>query len=86
MEAEIWLDVEKADPNDLPLIAERFKQWFNEGAEARYGKPRYEYLAELDKPFHYQVDFGQADFTRAIQTLHGRLHRYGVKVFVHFLH
>ena len=63
MEIEIWLDVEEADPNDIPEIEKRFNEWYKAGAEARYGHPRYEYLAVLDKPFRYQVDLGLADFT-----------------------
>jgi len=86
MEIEIWLDVEEADPKDIPEIEKRFNEWYKAGSEARYGHPHYEYLAVLDKPFRYQVDLGLADFTRAIQQLHGKLYRFGVKVFVHFMH
>ena len=86
MEAEIWLDVDEADPKDIPEIEKRFNEWYKTGSEARYGKACYEYLTVLDKPFRYQVDFGQADFTKAIQQLHGKLYRFGVKVFVHFMH
>ncbi|MFZ5775938.1 MAG: hypothetical protein ACOY3Z_10690 [Thermodesulfobacteriota bacterium] len=86
MEAEIWLDVEEADPGNLPEIEKRFMEWYRAGEEARYNKPCFEFLAVLEKPHRYQVDFGQSDFTRAIQDLHARLHRFGVKVFIHFLH
>lgn len=86
MEAEIWLDVEETEPKDLPEVEKRFKVWYDAGAEVRYDKPCFDYLAVLDKPFRYQVNFGQADFTKAIQELHARLYRYGVKVFVHFMH
>ena len=86
MEAEIWLDVEEADPKDLPEIEKRFQDWYKSGSEARYNKPCFDFLSVLDKPFRYQVDFGQADFTKAIQELHGKLYRFGVKVFVHFMH
>jgi hypothetical protein len=86
MEAEIWLDVEGADPGDLAEIERRFQEWYRSGAEARYSKPCFAFLTVLPKPFRYQVDFGQADFSRAIQELHGRLYRFGVKIFVHFLH
>lgn len=86
MEAEIWLDVAEADPNDLPEIEKRFKDWYTVGAEARYNKPCFSFLAVLDKPYRYQVDFGQADLVRAIQELHSKLYRFGVKIFVHFMH
>ncbi len=86
MEAEIWLDVEEADPQSLAEIEKRFHDWYKSGAEARYNKPCFGFMAVLDKPFRYQVDFGQADMTKAIQELHGKLYRYGVKVFLHFLH
>ncbi|MDG4475343.1 hypothetical protein [Thiovibrio frasassiensis] len=86
MEAEIWLDVEEADPKDLPEVEKRFKDWYAAGAEARYNKPCFAFLTVLDKPFRYQVDFGQADLALSIQGLHGKLFRFGVKVFVHFMH
>lgn len=86
MEAEILLDVEEVKDDDLVEVERRFQQWYAEGSEARYGRPRFEYLQELDKPHRYLVNFGQADPTRALQQLHGKLFRYGVKVFVHFLH
>ncbi|ADH86596.1 hypothetical protein [Desulfurivibrio alkaliphilus] len=86
MEVEILLDVDEVKPEDLPQVEQRFRKWYDEGSEARYGRHRFEYLQELDKPFRYQVDFGQADPTRALQHLHGKLFPYGVKVFVHFLH
>lgn len=86
MEIEILLDVDDADPKELPEIEKRFKAWYKAGSEARYGKPCYEYLAVLEKPYRYQVDLGQADFTRALQELHGKLYRFGVKVFIHFMH
>ncbi|MGV1100447.1 hypothetical protein ACUUL3_13690 [Thiovibrio sp. JS02] len=86
MEAEIWLDVEEADPKDLPEIEKRFHDWYRAGSEARYNKPCLGFLSVLDKPFRYQVDFGQADFSKAIQELHGKLYRFGVKIFVHFMH
>ncbi len=84
MDLEILLDVEGADPKDLPEIERRFFDWYKTGAEARYNKHSYQYLSTLDKPFRYQVDVGQADAIKALQTLHGKLYRFGVKVFVHF--
>ena len=86
MEAEIWLDVEEADPKNLPEVEKRFKEWYAAGAEASYNKPCFTFLTQLDKPYRYQVDFGQADLTKSIQALHGKLYRFGVKVFVHLMH
>ena len=86
MEAEIWLDVAEADPSDLPEIEKRFQDRYAAGAEVRYDKPCFSFLSVLDKPYRYQVDFGQADFIQAIRGLHGKLYRFGVKVFVHFRH
>lgn len=86
MEAEILLDVDEVKAEDLPQVEQRFRQWYQEGSEARYGRHNFEHLQVLDKPYRFQVDFGQADPTRALQQLHGKLYRYGVKVFVHFLH
>lgn len=86
MEAEIWLDVEETDPKDLPEVEKRFRDWYTAGAEARYNKQCFGFLAVLDKPFRYQINFGQADLIQAIQSLHGKLYRFGVKIFVHFMH
>lgn len=86
MEIEIMLDVDEADPKDLPEIEKRFQAWFRAGAEARYGRPCYEYLAAMDKPYRYQVDLGQADFVKALQDLHGKLYRFRVKTFIHFIY
>ncbi len=86
MEVEILLDVEEVKPEDLPEVEKRFRQWYAEGSEARYGRPRFEHLVALEKPFRFQVNLGQTDPTRALQQLHGKLFRYGAKVFVNFLH
>lgn len=86
MEVEILLDVDEADPATYDDIEKRFRQWYQDGTEARYGRACYQHLSELKKRFRYQVDFGQADGTRALQELHSKLYRFGVKVFVHFLH
>jgi hypothetical protein len=84
VDVEILLDVEGADPQDLPEIEKRFLEWYKAGAEAHYNKHSYQYLTVLEKPFRYQVDFGQADLIKSLQSLHGKLYRYGVKVFIHF--
>jgi hypothetical protein len=86
VEAEIWLDVTETDPNDLAEVEKRFREWYAAGAEVRYDRQCFAFLTELDKPFRYQVDFGQADLIQAIQKLHGKLYRFGVRVFVHFMH
>lgn len=86
MEAEIWLDVAETPPENLPEVEKRFKEWYAAGAEARYDKPCFGFLTPLDQPHRYQMDFGTADLVKAIQALHGRLYRYGVKVFIHFMH
>jgi predicted nucleotidyltransferase len=86
VEAEIWLDVTETDPKDLPEVEKRFLEWYATGAEPRYNKQCFSFLTVLDKPFRYQVDFGQADLIEAIQKLHGKLYRLGVRVFVHFMH
>ena len=86
MEVEILLDIEEVKPEDLPEVENRFRQWYSEGSETRYGRYRFEHMAVLAKPHRFQVNFGQADPTRALQQLHGKLFPYGVKVFVHFLH
>jgi hypothetical protein len=84
MEVEIWLDLSEATPEDHALIHRRFREWYAEGAEVRYGKSSYGRLTELKDPNRFRVDLGQVDALTAIRDLHARLHRHGVKVFVHF--
>ncbi|MDA8165550.1 MAG: hypothetical protein M0017_11030 [Desulfobacteraceae bacterium] len=84
MEVEIWLDLSEANPEDHEVIHKRFLSWYAEGAEVRYGKSPYGQLTDLGDPSRFRVDLGQADPLTAIRDLHARLHRHGVKVFVHF--
>ncbi|MEJ2032686.1 MAG: hypothetical protein P8Y63_06545 [Deltaproteobacteria bacterium] len=84
MEVEIFLDLNEANPQDHAIIQQRFREWYAEGAEVRYGRSSYGQLTELETPNHFRVDLGQIDPLSAIRDLHARLHRHGVKVFVHF--
>jgi hypothetical protein len=84
MEIELWLDVEEADPENLPEIEKRFRKWYEDGAMPRYNRHCLGHLASLDKPYRYLLDLGQADFVKSIQALHGKLYSFGVKVFISF--
>jgi len=86
MEIEIRMDVSEVNKDDYPQIEKRFKAWYEEGAEVRYDKACYGSLTPLEQPFSFRVDLGRVDTIAAIRDLHGRLYRFGVKVFVHFLH
>lgn len=86
MEIEILLDVEEALPENMPAIEQRIQQWYAEGAEVRYDKLCFGSLTPLKSPYNFRVDLRQVDCITAIQDLHVRLYRFGVKVFVHFLH
>lgn len=85
MDVEIWLDTSEADPKNYETIQKRFKEWYEEGAEVRHGKMSFGALTVLDKPDRYLVDLGYSDLIVAFKNLHARLHRLGVKVFIHFL-
>lgn len=86
MEIEILLDLDETDASDHPAIAKRFQEWYAEGAEVRYDKNCFGALSPIKPPNRYRVELGQVDALSAIRDLHARLHRFGVKVFVHFLH
>ncbi|MDH3394278.1 MAG: hypothetical protein OEL66_09735 [Desulfobulbaceae bacterium] len=86
MEVEILLDLNEVDAKDHPAVAKRFQEWYAEGAEVRYDKSCFGNLSEVEPPTRYRVELGQVDTMTAIRDLHARLHRFGVKVFVHFLH
>ncbi len=86
MEIIILLDLAETDAADHPTIAKRFQDWYAEGAEVRYDKYCFGALTPLEPPVRYRVDLGQVDAMTSIRDLHARLHRFGVKVFVHFLH
>jgi hypothetical protein len=86
MDIEIWLDTSDADPRERDTIRKRFRNWYDEGAEVRYGKPCFGNLTVIEEPHRFRVDLGTADALSAIRDLHARLHRCGAKVFVHFLY
>ncbi len=86
MEIEVLLDMNETEAKDHPAIEKRFRDWYAEGAEVRYDKFCFGVLTPVEPPVRYRVDLGQVDALTAIRDLHARLHRFGVKVFVHFMH
>jgi hypothetical protein len=86
MEIELWLEMDEAVPGNEQAIWKRFRQWYAEGAEIRYDKAYFGKLSELEEANRFRVDLGQVDALTAIRDLHARLHRFGVKLFVHFLY
>lgn len=86
MEIEILLDMGETNVEDHPIVEKRFQEWYAEGAEVRYDKYCFGSLTPVDPPVRYRVDLGHVDALASIRDLHARLHRFGVKVFVHFLH
>ena len=84
MDVEIWLDCTEVTPENLPLVDQRFAEWYREGAEIRHNKVSFNSLTELDQPRRYLVDIGYADLISSFRNLHARLRRLGVKVFIHF--
>lgn len=86
MDVEIWLDVGEASPENQEQIKKRFMEWYSEGSEVRHNKKSFNSLNIVDAANHrYAVDLGYADLITAFKNLHARLHRLGVKVFIHFL-
>jgi len=85
MEIEIYLNVEQASPEDLPVINKRVLEWYAEGAEIRYDKNCFGQMLELDKPFSYRVDLGNIDPIEAIRDLHARVYRLGAKAHIYFV-
>lgn len=85
MEIEIYLDIEKASPEDLPKIKKRVLEWYAEGAEIRYEKNCFGQMFELEKPFSYRVDLGNVDAIEAIRELHARVYRLGAKAYIYFV-
>ena len=83
MDVEILLDTSEARAEDLERIEQRFLQWYREGAEIRHNKKSFGSLTPLG-PNRYLVDLGYVDVITAFRDLHARLHRLGVKVFIHF--
>jgi hypothetical protein len=86
MDIEILLEMEGADDKGRETIRRRFREWYEEGAEVRYDKPCFNNLTVIEEPNRFRVDLGQADALTAIRDLHARLHRWGAKVYVHFLY
>lgn len=86
MDVEILLDTKEASPEQLDQIRHRFQEWYREGAEVRHNKMSFGSCTALDNTrLRYLVDIGYADLIQAFRNLHARLHRLGVKVFIHFL-
>ena len=85
MEIEIYLDVEEAKPEDLPLIRKRVSEWYAEGAEIRYDKNCFGQMLELEKPFSYRVNLDNVDPIGAIRDLHARVYRFGAKAYIYFV-
>lgn len=85
MEIEIYLDIEKASPEDLPKIKKRVLEWYAEGAEIRYEKNCFGQMFELEKPFSYRVDLGNVDAIEAIRELHAMIYRLGAKAYIYFV-
>jgi len=85
MEIEIYLDVERAAPEDYPKIKQRVAEWYNEGAEIRYDKNCFGQIAELEKPFSYRVNLDNVDPIEAIRDLHARVYRFGARAHIYFV-
>ncbi len=86
MDVEIWLDCSGVKPENQANIDNKFLQWYNEGSEVRHNKISFSSLTKLDEPNRYLVDVGYADVISSFRNLHARIHRLGVKVFIHFIH
>ena len=86
MDIEILLDTKEVTPDKLPLVSKVFQDWYREGSEIRYNKTSFNNLIVLEGEHRYLVDLGDADAITAFRNLHARIHRLGVKVFIHFLH
>jgi hypothetical protein len=84
VEVEIWLDTKDAEEANLPRVYRRFMEWYHEGAEVRPNKMCFGSINIHEEPYRYTVDLGYADMITAFKNLHARLHRLGVKVFIHF--
>jgi len=86
MDMEILLDMEEVPDENRAMVEKRFKEWYAEGSEIRHNKMSYKSLAVLEESKRYLVDIGYADLITSFRDLHARLHRLGVKVFIHFTH
>ena len=86
MDVEIWLDCADVEENGHAKVESKFMEWYNDGSEVRHNKMSFSSLTKLDTPNRYLVDVGYADVIVSFRNLHARLHRLGVKVFIHFVH
>lgn len=86
MDVEIWLDCAEVPPENTTLVDTKFMEWYREGSEVRHNKISFSSLTPLDTPNRYIVDMGYADVITSFRNLHARIHRLGVKVFIHFTH
>ena len=82
---EILLDTTEADPNQQEMIQRKFLEWYQDGSEIRHNKISFGSMSQLKGENRYLVDIGYVDLITAFKNLHARLHRLGVKVFIHFL-
>lgn len=85
MDIEIWLDCQEVAPDKIAQVTRVFNEWYREGAEVRYNKMSFNSLTVLAGEHRYLVDLGDADAITAFRNLHARIHRLGVKVFIHFI-
>lgn len=86
MDLEIWLDCAEVSPENAAIVDKKFQEWYAEGSEVRHNKISFGSLTALDQPHRFLVDLGYAEPIAAFRNLHARLHRLGVKVFIHFIH
>lgn len=84
MDIEIFLDCTEVSPDRLPLVYQKFNEWFTEGAEVRCNKFPFSSLIILPQPNRFLVNLGYADTTTSLRALHARIRSLGVKVFFHF--
>lgn len=86
MDIELWLDTKEVPPEKMAQAEKGFNDWYREGAEVRYNKTSFNSLTVLEGDHRFLIDLGDADAITAFRNLHARIHRLGVKVFIHFLH
>ncbi len=86
MDLEIWLDCEDVSPENVAVVDKKFKEWYAEGSEVRPNTKYFGAMITHERPNRYTIDLGYADPIATFRNLHARLHRLGVKVFIHFLH
>ncbi|TBV81427.1 MAG: hypothetical protein EYX74_03910 [Desulfobulbaceae bacterium] len=88
MKAQIMLDIDEVQPQDLPAVEQQFRKWYadNHDIDINYDRHRFDHRLTMDNLHRFPVDFGLADPTHSLQQLHAALFPYEVKLFVHFLH